>query len=117
MPKNKTAKKNKRKKSKRKTIRNKSKRGEGGGFFGKKKEATQIEVRSLGVEAKKLECLICSGDKFHTRKSMLRTGRIASFFDTEWLFDKNSTLVICEKCSYIHSFKSKDRIKEIKINS
>ncbi|VVU94817.1 hypothetical protein CPAV1605_542 [seawater metagenome] len=65
----------------------------------------EIEIK----EKKKLCCSICKNNKFYTQKSMLRKGRVASYFNLEWLFDDKAIIYICSECSHIHWFKSKDK--------
>ena len=57
-----------------------------------------------------LMCPICKNQTFFLKDSMLRGGRIASFFELEWLFDKSAKIAICSKCSHMTWFKDKGAI-------
>ncbi len=101
--KKKKSRKNKTKKNKKR--RNKTQKA------GKKANSQEVYISARERDNKiKLQCDICNNDKFYTKNSMLRGGRWASFFDTEWLFDRNAKLALCDKCSNIIWFKDKKAV-------
>ena len=59
-----------------------------------------------------LTCNMCKFDKFYVKNSMIRSGRWASFFSTEWLFDKSAKVAICGRCSYVHWFKDRKAVQK-----
>lgn len=75
-------------------------------YFVKYKDDNDIEKKIP------LTCNICNNNTFHEMKSMLRGGRAASFFDTEWIFDKNAKIAICSNCSHMLWFKKSDSLTE-----
>lgn len=113
-------KKSKKSKKTRKIYKRKRKnRSLKGGIFGfgkKKKGAVGINIRAKEVAGKiPLVCDICKSKKFIVKQAMIRGGRAASFFDLEWAFDKYSRILICNKCTKIHWFRSKDVIEEVEV--
>ena len=76
-----------------------------------KKRNSKTNGFNIFVSGYQLVCPICQNKNFFTKKSMLRGGRWASFFDTEWLFDNAALIAVCEKCSHISWFKDSKRIK------
>jgi len=70
-------------------------------------EQLYIDIKNKRVQ---LKCGICNHDKFYTKLTMIRGGRWASFWDTEWIFDKSAQLTICENCSNCMMFKNRKAI-------
>jgi hypothetical protein len=83
-------------------------------YGGKKKKAVKVNISPREYKAFGLKCKLCNNDKFYVSNSMLRGGRWASFFKTEWLFDKKAKIAICDRCSHIHWFKDRGAVKEVK---
>ena len=80
--------------------------------FRKKKKELGDKYRYIPSQKKDpsaidIVCPQCKGVKFVQKKSMLRGGRIASYFGAEWIFDKNAWIYICINCSQITWFKRK----------
>ena len=88
-----------------KYTRKKQKKG-GGVFTRKKKVYKQYKVNDVITEKNTvIKCPMCHNDKFLKTKSMLRGGRVASFFDYEWIFDKGASILKCENCTHLLWFK------------
>ena len=78
---------------------------------GKKKGPQNVFISAQEIAKKiKLECKICNNDNFFVKQSMIRGGRAASFFATEWIFDKYSRITICSKCSNVQWFRNKKSV-------
>jgi hypothetical protein len=54
------------------------------------------------LDGKPLACLVCSGDGFHERTSLLNT-RGGEFFGFAWA-NKTATNYICTNCGYVFWF-------------
>jgi len=93
----------KRKRSnKKRTRRNR----DGGGFFSKSTGFHKYSyAQSMKPETGIVKCAQCGHNTFEKRKSMLRRGRFASFFGTEFLFDKSASILKCANCSHLEWFK------------
>lgn len=94
------------KRTRRKRGRSNKTRKRRGGFFSKnpgfhKYKYGQALKRDMGI----VKCGQCGHNKFEKRKSMLRRGRFASFFGTEFLFDKSACVLKCANCSHLEWFK------------
>jgi hypothetical protein len=97
------------------TMKNKKKRNrkknktvkKGGGWWKKKKDSSKVTIRPRNGNNFELKCSVCHNNEFFVKQSMLRGGRLGSFFSTEWIFDKYSRIAICDKCSHIMWFKDK----------
>jgi hypothetical protein len=53
----------------------------------------------------KLECVICKGNKFWSRQTLMNTVGM-SFLNLDWA-NKSATNYICENCGFIHWFLEK----------
>tara|TARA_A100001011_G_C14303293_1_gene841880 strand:- start:1051 stop:1359 length:309 start_codon:yes stop_codon:yes gene_type:complete len=80
---------------------------------GKKKGPNKVFISAREMEKKiSLSCPVCNNNKFFVKQSMIRGGRAASFFATEWIFDKYSRITICSKCSNVQWFRDKKAVEE-----
>jgi len=114
-------KKSKKSKKTRKIYKRKRKnRSLKGGIFGfgkKKKGKVKINIIARGVkEPIPFVCDVCNKDTFLVKQAMITTGRVSTFFDLEWAFDKYSRTLICKTCSKIHWFRSKNAIEEVEVD-
>ena len=60
------------------------------------------EPEPVEVLDKPLQCQVCAGGTFYTRKAVL-PGAVASFFNFDWAAP-SCTCVICSQCGYVHWF-------------
>ena len=59
---------------------------------------------TVGSGRHRFKCLVCSGNLFFDREIKLNTSG-AEFFNVAWA-NQSATGLVCERCSYLHTFVS-----------
>ena len=87
----------------------------GAGFFGKSK-IYNVSIKSPDMKhSVELVCEICKKKAWKVKKAMISKGRVAAYFDAEWIFDKTVRTCTCTTCGNTKWFKNKDYITKTKI--
>ena len=81
---------------------------------GGKKKSFSYNLQSPDMDKPiKLKCEVDKHDKFYKKTVTINSGRLSTFFEMDWLFDKSAQMLICDRCSTIRFIKNKKFLKEI----
>jgi len=82
---------------------------------GGKKKSSAVSIKSFNMKKEvKLICDICQTNGWAVQKATLSRGRVAAYFDMEWMFDKTVRTCTCITCGNMKWFAKKDFIKTTK---
>ena len=60
------------------------------------------EAKEYSLDGRDLKCIMCSHDKFWTRKTLMNT-KLLTLWKLDWS-DREADNYICERCGYVHWF-------------
>lgn len=75
------------------------------------KKAKSYKLKGKNKKEFNLKCEVDHHDKFYKKNVTVNSGRMSSFLDLDWLFDKSAVMLICENCSTIKWIKNKKNLK------
>lgn len=88
-----------------------SKKSKGLKKVGGKKKPSNISIKSPNMKKEvKLICDICKTNGWVVQKATISRGRMAAYFDMEWVFDKTVRTCTCITCGNMKWFAKKDFI-------
>ncbi len=80
-----------------------------------KKNGGKKKAKSYTLQSKtgliELKCETDKHDKFYKKSVTINSGRVSSYFDLDWLFDKSAVILICENCSTIKWIKNQAQLR------